>query len=76
MPLIREEIKQQVTTGYTCDICKEVFKNLDTLVHIKHTFGFFSPNQLDGSRVNATMCEGCFADIMNNEHVKIHPPQR
>lgn len=75
MALITEEIKQQVTTGFQCDICKDVFENLNTLVHIKHTFGFFSPDQLDGSKVDATICEWCFAEIMKNEHVIIHPPQ-
>lgn len=68
---IKEETKLvDHTTAIICNKCNDyIYREGYTESHlgleITHTFGYFAPKGLDGTKVEFDLCEKCLVAIMN-----------
>jgi hypothetical protein len=59
MPIHYTETVTQTPANFVCDKCKTAYPDMNSSVHIKHTFGYFSPEGWDGEKIDVIVCEGC-----------------
>lgn len=57
----------EVPVSFVCDRCdkEREFCPANEIIHISHTFGYFSSHFDDGSELSLEICEGCAWEMFN-----------